>query len=106
MRALVEYDYILLLCLIVTTSSPHFSSGIVERAKRERADNHSTRERREAAGRETEDNAYAKFWGDKQRALWYVMVFLEWSIGDYLWTSALRLKLMYICNSNDFLRKA
>ena len=30
--------------------------------------------------RETENNAYAKFWGDKQRALWYVMVFLEWSI--------------------------
>ena len=25
--------------------------------------------------RETEDNAYAKFWG--QRALWYVMVFSE-----------------------------
>ena len=25
--------------------------------------------------RETEDIAYAKFWGDKQRALWYVMVF-------------------------------
>ena len=25
--------------------------------------------------RETEINAYAKFWGDKQRALWYVMVF-------------------------------
>ena len=25
--------------------------------------------------RETEDNAYAKFWGDKQKALWYVMVF-------------------------------
>ena len=24
---------------------------------------------------ETEDNAYAKFGGDKQRALWYVMVF-------------------------------
>ena len=23
----------------------------------------------------TEDNAYAKFWGDKLRALWYVMVF-------------------------------
>ena len=32
------------------------------------------------ASRETENNAYAKFWGDKQRALWYVMVFLEWSI--------------------------
>ena len=27
------------------------------------------------APRETETNAYAKFWGDKQRALWYVMVF-------------------------------
>ena len=25
--------------------------------------------------RETEDNAFAKFWGEKQRALWYVMVF-------------------------------
>ena len=39
------------------------------------------------APRETEDNAYAKFWGDRQRALWYVMVFLEWSIApmhDYV----------------------
>ena len=27
------------------------------------------------APRETEDNAYTKFWGDKQRALWFVMVF-------------------------------
>ena len=27
------------------------------------------------APRETENNAYASFWGDKQRALWYVMVF-------------------------------
>ena len=33
------------------------------------------------APRETENNAYAKLWGDKQRALWYVMVFLERSIG-------------------------
>ena len=24
---------------------------------------------------ETENNAYAKFWGDRQRALWYVIVF-------------------------------
>ena len=32
------------------------------------------------ASRETENNVYAKFWGGKQRALWYVMVFLEWSI--------------------------
>ena len=35
------------------------------------------------APRETENNAYAKFWGDKQRTLWYVMVFLEWSIGCF-----------------------
>ena len=34
------------------------------------------------APRETENNTYAKFWGGKQRALWYVMVFLEWSIGQ------------------------
>ena len=27
------------------------------------------------APRETENNAYAKFLGDKQRALWYVVVF-------------------------------
>ena len=27
------------------------------------------------APRETENNAYTKFWGDKQRSLWYVMVF-------------------------------
>ena len=39
------------------------------------------------APRETENNAYAKFWGDKQRTLWYVMVFLEWSIGrNQRWT--------------------
>ena len=29
------------------------------------------------APRETENNAYAKFWGDKQRALWYFMVFVN-----------------------------
>ena len=27
------------------------------------------------APRETENNAYAKFWDDKKRPLWYVMVF-------------------------------
>ena len=38
------------------------------------------------APRETENNAYAKFWRDKQRTLWYVMVFLEWSIFyKFLW---------------------
>ena len=26
------------------------------------------------APRETENNVYAKFWDDKQRVLWYVMV--------------------------------
>ena len=26
------------------------------------------------APRETDNNAYAKFWGDKERALWHVMV--------------------------------
>ena len=26
------------------------------------------------APRKTENNGYAKCWGDKQRALWYVMV--------------------------------
>ena len=39
------------------------------------------------APRDTENNAYAKFWGDKQRALWYVMVFLEWSIGQFFFQS-------------------
>ena len=34
------------------------------------------------APRETENNAYVKLRGDKQRALWYVMVFLE--CGQYL----------------------
>ena len=32
------------------------------------------------APREPENKAYAKFWGYKPRALWYVVVFLEWSI--------------------------
>jgi len=27
------------------------------------------------APRETENNAYAKSWGDKPRALWYIVVF-------------------------------
>ena len=38
------------------------------------------------APRETENNVYAKFGGDKQRALWYVMVF-NWS-GESLNQSA------------------
>ena len=43
------------------------------------------------APRETEDNAYARFRGDKQRALWYVMVFSgvgNWSeiVSDNRWS--------------------
>ena len=38
--------------------------------------------------RETENNAYAKFWGDKGGALWYsctLWYFLEWSIMLVQW---------------------
>ena len=48
------------------------------------------------APRETENNAYAKFGGDKQRALWYVMVFLEWSITGTL--RLIRFTLLYVFN--------
>ena len=47
------------------------------------------------APRETENNAYAKFWGDKQRTLWYVMVFLEWSIQFYPWKYVFKNSLLY-----------
>ena len=48
------------------------------------------------APRETENNAYAKFWGDKQRALWYVMVFsgvVNWPL-----TLTVDLVRMIFCN--------
>ena len=32
------------------------------------------------APRETGNNANAKFWGDKQRALWHVMVYYVFSV--------------------------
>ena len=35
------------------------------------------------AARETENNAYAKFCGDKQRTLWYVMVFSGFWSGQF-----------------------
>ena len=44
------------------------------------------------APRETENNAYAKFWADKQTALWYVMVFLEWSIRLKVMQPRIRIK--------------
>ena len=37
------------------------------------------------APRETKDNAHAKFWSDKQRALWYVMVFSVVVNNDKRW---------------------
>ena len=43
------------------------------------------------APRETENNAYTKFWGDKQRVLWYVMAFTACS-GQF-WQHGLVLKL-------------
>ena len=48
--------------------------------------------------RETENNAYAKFWGDKQRALWYVMVFLEWSI----WQDRTSYRVENLTSRNDY----
>ena len=40
---------------------------------------------------ETENNAYAKFLGDEQRALWYVVrYFLEWSKPKIHWSSTPR----------------
>ena len=58
------------------------------------------------APRETENNAYAKFWGDKQRTLWYVMVFLEWSIKDceLSRTSLHKQPQSYFCLSSDVRR--
>ena len=35
------------------------------------------------APRETENIAYAEFWGEKQRALWYVTIFS--GVVNYLW---------------------
>ena len=52
------------------------------------------------APRETENNAYAKFWGDKQRALWYVMVFLEWSIQTPMVLSLLSLNNICLVAEN------
>ena len=40
---------------------------------------------------ETENNVYAKFWGDKQRVLWYVMT------QDFF----LRIQLIRINNENS-----
>ena len=53
------------------------------------------------APRETENNAYAKFRGDKQRTLWCVMVFLEWSIQRVravpFFLQIARFDIFYVC---------
>ena len=48
------------------------------------------------APREMENNASANFWGDKQRALWYVMVF-SGVVNSYLISDivALRMTVTY-----------
>ena len=54
------------------------------------------------APRETKNNAYAKFWGDKQRVLWYVMVFsgvVNCSTGAYY----RRLKAQSVINTTTYL---
>ena len=58
------------------------------------------------APRETENNAYAKFWSDKERALWYVMVFygvVNWRACSQAKTSLNRMlgspqKMQGLCN--------
>ena len=51
------------------------------------------------APRETKNNAYAKFWGDKQRTLWYVTVFsgvVNWGIGQLTLQKSMYFR-MYSC---------
>ena len=45
------------------------------------------------APRETKNNAYSNFWGDKQIALWYVMAFSELVNLGFLETAHLPLPL-------------
>ena len=52
------------------------------------------------APKETENNAYAKFWGAKQRALWYVMVF-----SGVVNCDALQILLFLLCDESSILVK-
>ena len=52
------------------------------------------------APRETENNAYAKFCGDKQRALWYVMVFSGVVIHMKIEFSSQRRDMLLFWNNN------
>ena len=49
------------------------------------------------APRETEKSAYAKIWGDKQRALWYVMVFS--GVANYHFAHLIRITIGIIVQS-------
>ena len=52
------------------------------------------------APRETENNAHAKFWGDKQRALWYVMVFsgvVNCTITSFYTTTRILQFVVFLC---------
>ena len=52
------------------------------------------------APRETENNAYAKFCGDKQRALWYVVVFsgVVNCLRPWTWWVDILVRLRWICS--------
>ena len=39
--------------------------------------------------RETEDNAYAKFWSDQQRVLWHVMIF-SGVVNNFTWSRTVK----------------
>jgi len=56
------------------------------------------------APRKTENNAYAKFWGGKQRALWYVMVFS--GVVNYMYFFRVNLQLLKLlihCDDHIFI---
>ena len=52
------------------------------------------------APRETEDDGYAKLWGDKQRALWYVMVFSRVVDSSCLLSSCILFALVILLGSS------
>ena len=51
------------------------------------------------APRKTENNTYAKFWGDKQRALWYVKVFS--GVLNCIWPTFYQSYLLLVDLSNS-----
>ena len=51
------------------------------------------------APRKTENNTYAKFWGDKQRALWYGKVFS--GVLNCIWPTFYQRYLLLVDLSNS-----